>query len=152
MRPATSGSRWPSSPVCTASDVPRASSFAQRMLLACSLVVLAGVVKPVAPASPAEPWWAPVGLRGIAVDAVSAGGKTVLVRTTSGTTMLSDDGGLSFASGAGNPPIQPPAVVKSGADSWAIDASGRVLHATGSGALTVDPGSPQLGASAHLLA
>src|SRR6202022_4290254 len=152
MRPATSGSRWPSSPVCTASDVLRASSFAQRTLLACSLVVFAGVATPVASVSAAEPWWAPVGLRGVAVDAVSAGGKTVLVRTGSGATLLSDDGGLSFAPVAGSPPLQPPAVVKSGADSWAIDASGRVLHATGSGALTVAPGSPQLGASAHLIA
>jgi hypothetical protein len=152
MRPATSGSRWPSSPVCTASDVARASSFAQRTLLVCSLAVLAGVVAPVAAVSAAEPWWVPVGLRGIPVDAVSAGGKTVLVRTGSGTTMLSDNGGLSFAPVAGNPPIQAPAVVKSGADRWAIDASGRVLHAIGSGALTVDPGAPQLGASAHLIA
>src|ERR1700674_1305663 len=152
MRPAISGSRWPSSPVCTASDVARASSFARRTLLACSLVVLAGLVTPVAPASAAEPWWAPVGLRGIAVDAVSAGGKTGLVRTGSAATLRSDDAGLGFASVAGNPPIQPPAVVKSGADSWAIDASGGVLHATRSGALTLDPGSPQLGASAHLIA
>src|SRR4030081_2512729 len=144
MRPAISGSRWPSSPVSTASDVHRASSCARRPLLAVSLVVLAGVVTPVAPASAAEPWWAPVGLRGVAVDAVSAGGKTVLVRTGSGATLRSENGGLTFAPVAGTPPIQPPAVMKSGADSWAIDASGRVLHSTGSGALTLDPGSPQL--------
>jgi hypothetical protein len=66
--------------------------------------------------------------------------------------MLSDDGGMTYAPVSGNPPIRPPAILQSGADAWAIDASGRVLHAKGSGALTLDPASPQLGASAHLIA
>src|SRR3979411_2163395 len=120
MRPATSGSRWLSSQVCTASEVPRPSSFARRTLLACCLVLLAGVVAPVARASAAEPWWTPVGLRGVAVDAVSAGGKRVGGPTGAGPRMRSDDGGLSYAPVSGNPSVQPPAILKSGADSWSI--------------------------------
>src|ERR1700694_23965 len=135
-----------------ASDVLGRSSFARRMLVAAHLALLAVVLAPVVRASAAEPWWTPLGLRGVAVDAVSAGGKTVLVHTSAGTTMRSDDSGLHIAPVAGNPPIQPPAILKSGADRWAIDASGRVLHALGSRALTLDPGSPELGAAAHLIA
>jgi hypothetical protein len=126
--------------------------LAQRTLIAGGVMCLAAMLTPAVGASAAEPWWTPLGLRGVAIDAVSAAGKTVLVRTGSGTTMLSDDGGMTYAPVSGNPPIRPPAILQSGADAWAIDASGRVLHAKGSGALTLDPASPQLGASAHLIA
>jgi len=135
-----------------ASDVLRRSSLARRTLVAGGLALVAAVLAPVLHASAAEPWWTPLGLRGVAVDAVSAGGTTVLVHTGSGTTMRSHDSGVHFVPVAGNPPIQPPAGVTSGADRWAIDASGRVVHAKGSGALTLDPGSPELGAAAHLIA
>ena len=135
-----------------ASDVLRRSSFARRTLVAGGLALVAAVLAPVLHASAAEPWWTPLGLRGVAVDAVNAGGTTVLVHTRSGTTMRSDDSGLHFVPVAGNPSIRPPAIVTSGADRWAIDASGRVLHARGSSALTPDPGSPELGAAAHLIA
>src|SRR3984893_15516518 len=131
MRRGTSASRWPSSPVCTASDVPRRAAFARRTLMAGAVMFVPAVLTPAVAASAAEPWWTPLGLRGVAIDAVSAAGKTVLVRTGSGTTMLSDDGGMTYAPVSGNPPIRPPAIVQSGADGWAIDASGRVLHAKG---------------------
>src|ERR1700694_1689379 len=135
-----------------ASDVLGRSSFARRMLVAAHPALLAVVLAPVVRASAAEPWWTPLWLRGVAVDAVTAGGKTVLVHTGSGTTMRSDDSGLHFVPVAGNPPIQPPSGVTSGADRWAIDASGRVLHAKGGGSRTLDPGAPELGPAAHLIA
>ena len=102
MQLETSASRLPFSLVCTASDVHRSSSLARRTLVAGIVAVLAAALTPVVGASADEPWWTPLGLRGVAVDAVSAAGKTVLVSTGSGATMLSGDGGVTYAPVSGN--------------------------------------------------
>lgn len=102
-------------------------------------------------AGAAGPWWAPVGLQGTGLRAISAEGSTLVVRTDSGSTLKSDDAGATFAAAPGNPPVEAPASIRSGADTWAI-AGGAVLHATGSGPLRPDPGAPALGPGAHLIA
>jgi hypothetical protein len=104
--------------------------------------------------SAGEPWWVPVGLRGEAVTAVEAAGSVIAV-TASGRQLVSHDRGATFAGGLAPPaPALPPGVdaeVRSGADRWALSA-GRVLHAQGSGTLAPDPGAPDLGRGARLLA
>jgi hypothetical protein len=102
-------------------------------------------------ADAAGPWWTPVAMQGTALRAVSAEGETLVVSTDSGATLKSSDGGATFAAVPGNPQVQAPASVRSGADTWAIEA-GRVLHASGSGPLRADPSAPSLGSSAHLIA
>ncbi|HEY6379423.1 MAG TPA: hypothetical protein VI316_09595 [Candidatus Dormibacteraeota bacterium] len=107
------------------------------------------------PATPAgEPWWVPVGLRGETVTGLTAHGDMITV-TASGHHLVSRDGGRTFAAEASPPPPALPtgvdAEVRSGADRWALSA-GRVLRAVGAGGLSPDPGAPDLGRDAHLLA
>lgn len=102
-----------------------------------------------------EPWWVPAGLRGQALSAVAVSGADIEVHTTAGGDLLSSDGGLTFAAvprdpGAVAGPVAS-ADVRSGNDEWLI-RGGHVLHALSGGTPVLDPGSPDLGAGAHLLA
>src|ERR1700737_4538243 len=91
------------------------------------------------PVAAADPWWKPVGLRGTPVIALVADGNNIDVRTSTGATLHSADGGASFAAAGELLPAAPPSAVQSGSDSWRIDATGHVLHGTGRGPLGPDP-------------
>jgi hypothetical protein len=102
-----------------------------------------------------EPWWVPLGLAGERVTSVSVTGTAVDV-IAGGRRLRSSDGGASFApaaggtggasaGGAGSGPVT------SGDDQWLI-RGGLVLHGHAGSAPAPDPGSPDLGAGAHLLA
>ncbi|HET9052034.1 MAG TPA: hypothetical protein VFO60_10040 [Candidatus Dormibacteraeota bacterium] len=102
-----------------------------------------------------EPWWIPLGLRGTDLTRVVESGGRVTVVTASGATLVSADGGTTFAP-AGTSASLPArsasgAGVRSGDDEWRVDA-GTVLHSTHGGVLAPDPGSPDLGSGAHLVA
>ncbi len=101
--------------------------------------------------SPA-PWWVPVGLRGMAVTTVRAQGATVIARTATGATWLSNDSARTFARVPGDPQVTSPPSVRSGDDTWLINSSGAVLHSRGSGPLRPDPAAPGLGGGARLVA
>ena len=107
------------------------------------------------PAQAAAAWWSPVALAGTAITQVSAIGDTIMARTGRGATLLSTDGGKTFATapaGATFPPIN---VVTAGSQRWEINSAGRVLHASTTGANSdwvIDPGSPALGPGADLIA
>jgi photosystem II stability/assembly factor-like uncharacterized protein len=100
----------------------------------------------------ASSWWTPTNLHGLALTAVSVDPSGILVRTASGATLRSDDGGKSFSTVEGNPPVAPRRTVASGRDTWSIDSSGTVLRAQDGGAAAVDPTAPRLGGGATLIA
>jgi hypothetical protein len=108
------------------------------------------------PARAADAWWSPVAaLQGVDVTRVSAVGDTIMARTGSGATLLSSDGGNTFASAPPGAVFPPSGVVASGSESWAINSNGRVAHVsniTQKSAAVLDPGSPDLGAGADLIA
>jgi hypothetical protein len=108
-----------------------------------------------APARAAAAWWSPVALRGTAITRVSAIGDTIMVRTAKGATLLSTDGGTTFATAPATDAFPPLNVVTAGKERWEIDPAGRVLHAADIAVSTtplLDPGSPGLGAGAQLIA
>lgn len=108
-----------------------------------------------AQARAAAAWWSPVSLRGTAITRVSAIGDTIMVRTAKGATLLSTDGGTTFATAPATTAFPSLNVVTVGKERWEIDAAGRVLHAADTAVSTaalVDPGSPGLGAGADLIA
>lgn len=129
------------------------------------LPALAATV-PYAPASPSptvaspppgEPWWLPVGLRGEAVTTVITDATGISV-TASGRALTSTDGGASFQQAAlplpacvACAPDGVDAEVDAGDRRWAIRA-GAVLASASGGAWTADPGAPDLGRGAHLIA
>ena len=102
----------------------------------------------------ADPWWAPLSLRGMAITRVSAIGDKITVRTGAGATLVSTDGGRTFAPAPAGTTLPPTGVTAVGTQRWEVDPAGRVLHQGGpsQGAATVDPGSPDLGRGAHLIA
>jgi hypothetical protein len=104
------------------------------------------------PVAAATAWWSPLALRGTAITAVSVAGTTVDVRTASGETLHSHDGGANFLVRQTGPLPAPSATVRSGPDVWSIDPTGQVLHGTNGVAATPDPGAPALGAGADLIA
>lgn len=114
-------------------------------LPACSLTAL------VPAAASAAGWWQPAGLQGTPLETVVVGGTTLVVRTAAGMTLRSTDSGATFNPVPGNPEVRPQTSVRSRNDVWAI-AAGRVLHAVGGGPLVLDPGSPELGQTARLVA
>jgi hypothetical protein len=119
--------------------------------LACAASAAFALVAAGTSGSASQAWWSPTRLTGVSVTAVHVSGASLLVRTGSGATLRSDDGGRSFV--ASRARLSPPeASVRSGRDRWSIDPSGSVLHAAGGGSLVRDPGSPRLGAGAHLIA
>lgn len=108
-----------------------------------------------APARAADAWWSPVALRGTAITRVSAIGDTIMVRTAKGATLLSKNGGSTFATAPTSASFPPLNVVTIGKERWEIDSAGRVLHTAdtaASNAPLADPGSPDLGAGADLIA
>ena len=92
---------------------------------------------PVAVAAAAEPWWVPLGLRGEAVSFVLPAGHGLLVTAAGRSRCLPVPGSTAPAS-CDRVPGHPPGFELHG---------GRVLHGG-----TIDPGSPDLGATAHLIA
>lgn len=124
-------------------------------LTATACVALATLVTGAAPAHAADAWWSPVALLGTAVTRVSAIGGAITVRTGKGATLMSTDGGKTFASAPAATSIPPLNVVTVGKETWEIDPAGRVLHEAGtaaSGTPVVDPGSPDLGRGAASIA
>lgn len=109
-----------------------------------ALLVTCGAVfgtTAVAHAGDSGAWWQPVGFSGHVVSAVHASGKTVSV-TVDGEQWVSTDGAVTFVSGG----VAPPESMNSHDEIWTI-ADGRVVHGQ-----TLDPSSPPLGSSAHLIA
>ncbi len=108
-----------------------------------------------APARAADAWWIPVGLQGMAVTRVSAIGDTITVRTGSGATLRSTDAGRTFAAAPAGTTFPPAGVAAIGSQRWEINSAGRVVHvanASQASAAVLDPGSPDLGAGADLIA
>jgi hypothetical protein len=125
------------------------------MLGAAAGMVLIGLLAGSAPAAAAPPWWSPVALRGVAIAQVSAIGDTILVRTDAGAVLRSTDGGRNFATAPSGTAFPPGGVVTVGTQAWEIDAGGTVRHVanvTQGTAAVPDPGSPDLGAGADLIA
>jgi hypothetical protein len=107
-----------------------------------------------APAQAASAWWSPVALSGVAITKVFATGDTIMVGTAGGETLSSADAGKTFTPLHGTQGFPPTGTVVIGKVAWSID-SGRVTHnddVDGGGAVITDPGSPDLGAGADLLA
>jgi len=127
---------------------------------ACLRAAVAAVAALLALAAPsaalaAEPWWAPVGLRGQAVTLVVPSGTGILALTRSGPHCLAPPGGGGSARGVpvcsrmlGHPTLTPGT---GEAPGWLL-RDGRVYREQGGGVPVLDPGSPHLGASASLLA
>jgi hypothetical protein len=103
----------------------------------------------------ADAWWSPVGVRGVAITQVFATGSTILVRTGAGTTLMSTDAGRTFAPASDNAAFPPTGTVQIGTAVWSISSAGRVSYLANPAlrsAPTFDPGTPELGAGADLLA
>jgi hypothetical protein len=96
----------------------------------------------------AEPWWVPVGLRGEAVTAVVPAGHGLLA-TAGGRARCLPPPGSTAPPVCERPPGHPGDGSPAGAPRWVL-RGGHVLR-LGAGAAAVDPGSPDLGASARLL-
>lgn len=133
------------------SDRPRRRAIT---LGAAAGFVLIGLLVASAPARAATPWWSPVALRGVAIARVSAIGDTILARTGAGATLRSTDGGRTFATAPADLTFPPAGVVTVGTQGWGI-SRGKVVHVANvaqSTAAVADPGSPDLGAGADLIA
>jgi hypothetical protein len=118
-------------------------------------VALIGLVSSSAPARAADAWWSPVSLRGLAVTNVSAIGDMIVVRTGSGATVISRDGGKTFAAAPAGTTFPPTNVVVIGTQRWEVDSGGRVAHVSNAAqdsTAVPDPVSPDLGAGADLIA
>ena len=127
------------------SERRRAGVAATAIVIAAAALLTFGA----APAAAAA-WWSPAGLRGTALRSVNAVGGVITVVTASGAALRSTDRGAHFAPVAA--PVTPQVVVTAGQYTWSIDVSGRVLRGAAGGARLPDPGSPNLGRGAHLLA
>ena len=99
-------------------------------------------------AQAAGPWWQLAAFPGQTVTrvAVVQGRVTALVE---GAAMVQTATGFVAAAA---PPPAAPATVTTGARTWSIDAAGEVTVAQAGGAARRDPGSPELGPGAHLIA
>ncbi len=102
-------------------------------------------------ATPAEadaPWWQLAGFAGQTVSrvAVVQGRVTALV---GGRPVVQTSGGFVAAAA---PPPRPAAQVTVGARTWSIGSAGEVLVSSHGQPPSRDPGSPDLGAGAHLIA
>jgi hypothetical protein len=107
------------------------------------------------PAGAADAWWSPVALQGVDVTRVSAVGDTIMVRTGGGETLVSSNGGSTFGSAPADTVSPPTGVVAIGSQRWEISSNGTVGHVANvslRGAELTDPGSPDLGAGADLIA
>jgi len=117
-------------------------------LLTAPLLLLALQPAMAMPVEAATAWWQLAGFSGQSVSRVALvqGRLTVMV---GGRPMVETASG--FVPGAATPPPPPPSVT-AGTSTWSIDAAGQVLVRQGRGPAHVDPGSPDLGAGAHLIA
>ncbi|HEX6539933.1 MAG TPA: hypothetical protein VF155_12220 [Candidatus Dormibacteraeota bacterium] len=120
------------------------------VLATATVVALVALITLATTGADAAAWWSPVGLQGTALRSVTAEGSTVEVVTASGAALRSTDRGAHFS--RVEAPVTPQVVVTSGQYTWTIDVSGRVLRGIGGGPRQPDPGSPELGRGAHLLA
>jgi hypothetical protein len=80
-------------------------------------------------------------------------GKHIDVEGAAGRRFTSNDSGATFTA-APTSPVKGtlPGMAHSGADTWIIDAAGHVLHSAGAAPASLDPGTPDLGEGAHLIA
>jgi hypothetical protein len=134
-----------------------ASDPRRRVMVAMvpAVVALSSLMVGSTPAQAAPAWWTPVAFSGVAITKVFATGDTIMVRTGTGTTLSSTDAGKTFSPAQGNTTFPPTGTVVVGNTGWAIDSAHRVSHdddLAGRGAVVTDPGSPDLGAGADLLA
>jgi hypothetical protein len=128
-----------------ASERRRAAAAAAAIAIAAAALLTLGST----PAAAAA-WWTPAGLQGTDVRSVAAEGGVVTVVTGSGAALRSTDKGAHFSPVAA--PVTPQVVVTAGQYTWSIDVSGRILRGTPGRARLPDPGSPNLGRGAHLIA
>lgn len=102
----------------------------------------------------AEAWWTPLGFRGQAVTTVDTSGGQLRI-AAAGTHESSTDGGRHFVSSSApaSTPLPPGTTAEAiaGDQRWAI-AGGHVVHASGPSPLLPDPGAPDLGGAAQLIA
>lgn len=125
------------------------------IVAAAAGLILAAIVAGTGVARAADPWWSPVALSGVAVTRVSAIGDTILARTGSGKTLESIDGGTTFVTAPGTAVFPATGVVAIGDQSWVIGSDGRVAriaNAAQRNAAVPDPGAPDLGPGADLIA
>ncbi|MGO8686273.1 MAG: hypothetical protein ACLQT7_03680 [Candidatus Dormibacteria bacterium] len=119
-----------------------------RLLIGAPLAVIALTSLTALPAQAAGGWWQLVAFAGQSVSrvAVVQGRVTAVV---GGQTTVQTASGFVAASG---PPPTPAAKVTAGSRTWSISPAGLVLVSRGSGSPSRDPGSPDLGPGAHLIA
>ena len=119
-----------------------------RLLVAASLAAMALISAAAMPAQADGPWWQLVAFPGQTVTrvAVVQGRVTALV---GGAVMVQS--GSGFVAAAAPPPAAP-ATVTAGSRTWSINAAGEMMVAEGGGAARRDPGGPELGPGAHLIA
>ena len=119
-----------------------------RLLVAAPLAAVALISAAAMPAQADGPWWQLVAFSGQTVTrvAVVQGRVTALV---GGAAMVQT--GSGFVAAAAPPPAAP-ATVTAGSRTWSINAAGEVMVAEGGGAARRDPGGPELGPGAHLIA
>jgi hypothetical protein len=130
--------------------LPAARPAARRRLavLGAVLAVIASILSGSVTVDAAPPWWQLAGFSGQAVTrVVVVQGRVVAV--VNGAAMVASGSGFSPAA---TPPPPPAASVTAGRTTWSIDSAGRVLAAQAGAVPRVDPGSPDLGAGAHLIA
>ncbi len=122
----------------------------RRAVLAAALAGgFALAVVPATQVAAASAWWEPLALAGTPLREVVASGPEIQVTTSAGARLSSADGGRTFAPSSAPPPAPP--VLQSGGERWTI-RGGTVFRGPANGSLAPDPGSPALGAGAHLLA
>ena len=119
-----------------------------RLLVAGPLAALALTSAAAMPAQADGPWWQLAAFPGQNVTSVAVvqGRVTALV---GGAAMVQTANGFVAAAA---PPPAAPATVTAGSRTWSINAAGEVMVAEGGGAARRDPGGPELGPGAHLIA
>jgi hypothetical protein len=119
-----------------------------RLLVAAPLAAVALASAAAMPAQADGPWWQIAAFSGQTVSrvAVVQGRVTALV---GGAAMVQTASGFVAAA---TPPPPAPARVTTGSHTWSISPSGEVMVTEDVGAPRRDPGSPELGPGAHLIA
>ena len=119
-----------------------------RVLIGAPLAALALASPAAAPVQAAGGWWQLAAFAGQSVSrvAVVQGRVTALV---GGRAMVQTASG--FVPASGPPPPAAPRVT-TGSRTWSISPTGMVMVSNGVGSPSLDPGSPDLGPGAHLIA
>jgi hypothetical protein len=120
-----------------------------RLLVAVPLVATALVSAATSPALADVPWWQLAAFSGQTVSrvAVVQGRVTAIV---GGEAMVQTATG--FVAAAAPPPPLAPATVTAGSRTWSVSPAGEVMVTSDGGASHRDPGTPDLGSGAHLIA